>query len=312
MVDFRYHLVSIVAVFLALATGIVLGATALNGGVVHDLNGRIRGLIADKNSLRDQYLTERDRADAGDGFVKTAAPLLETGKLAGRTVVIVSLPGVTDGQHDAAATALKSGGAVISADVSVSDKVFDPAQSALVDDLASRLVPAGISLSASDPLARLGTVLGASVVAKPLHGVLRPDTFLRVVAGLHEAGLVTVSGTNPAPASAAVILVGPPAAKAVTPDPVPMFTLALARSARLQGSAVLVAGPELAAKSGGLLAAIRGDSATSATVSTVDDLGSPQGQVAVVLALAEQFAGGVGQYGSGSGAAAAFPGITAK
>ena len=31
VIDFRYHLVSIVAVFLALAVGIVIGATALNG-----------------------------------------------------------------------------------------------------------------------------------------------------------------------------------------------------------------------------------------------------------------------------------------
>ena len=31
MIDFRYHLVSIVAVFLALAIGIVLGSTELQG-----------------------------------------------------------------------------------------------------------------------------------------------------------------------------------------------------------------------------------------------------------------------------------------
>ena len=31
MIDFRYHLVSIVAVFLALAIGIVLGSTELEG-----------------------------------------------------------------------------------------------------------------------------------------------------------------------------------------------------------------------------------------------------------------------------------------
>ena len=31
MIDFRYHIVSIIAVFLALAVGIVVGTTALNG-----------------------------------------------------------------------------------------------------------------------------------------------------------------------------------------------------------------------------------------------------------------------------------------
>ena len=34
MIDFRYHLVSIVAVFLALGLGIVLGATALQPGTI--------------------------------------------------------------------------------------------------------------------------------------------------------------------------------------------------------------------------------------------------------------------------------------
>jgi hypothetical protein len=37
MIDFRYHLVSLVAVFLALAVGIVLGTTALNGPLTRGL-----------------------------------------------------------------------------------------------------------------------------------------------------------------------------------------------------------------------------------------------------------------------------------
>ena len=36
MIDFRYHLVSIVAVFLALAIGIVVGATQLKSVTVSD------------------------------------------------------------------------------------------------------------------------------------------------------------------------------------------------------------------------------------------------------------------------------------
>ena len=40
MVDFRYHLVSIIAVFLALAVGIVVGTAALNGPVLDSLRGK--------------------------------------------------------------------------------------------------------------------------------------------------------------------------------------------------------------------------------------------------------------------------------
>ena len=41
VVDFRYHLVSIIAVFLALAIGIVIGTTALNGALLDNLKGSI-------------------------------------------------------------------------------------------------------------------------------------------------------------------------------------------------------------------------------------------------------------------------------
>ena len=47
MIDFRYHLVSIVAVFLALAIGIVLGSTELQGSTID-------GLRTVSNSLRSQ------------------------------------------------------------------------------------------------------------------------------------------------------------------------------------------------------------------------------------------------------------------
>ena len=40
MIDFRYHVVSIVAVLLALALGLFLGSTTLQGRVFDDLKGR--------------------------------------------------------------------------------------------------------------------------------------------------------------------------------------------------------------------------------------------------------------------------------
>ena len=42
MIDFRYHLVSIVAVFLALAIGIVLGSTELQGTTIDALRRHAR------------------------------------------------------------------------------------------------------------------------------------------------------------------------------------------------------------------------------------------------------------------------------
>ena len=58
MIDFRYHLVSIVAVFLALAIGIVLGSTELQGNTIDVLRTSSNLL---KNEL-DQSNAERNTA----------------------------------------------------------------------------------------------------------------------------------------------------------------------------------------------------------------------------------------------------------
>ena len=58
MIDFRYHLVSIVAVFLALAIGIVLGSTELQPAAYNFLNSTSAKL---QNQL-DQAASQRDAA----------------------------------------------------------------------------------------------------------------------------------------------------------------------------------------------------------------------------------------------------------
>ncbi len=71
MIDFRYHLVSLIAVFLAVALGIVIGTTALNNPISADIEARVDQLEQDKRQLEDrtQELTaqvdERRRVRAG-------------------------------------------------------------------------------------------------------------------------------------------------------------------------------------------------------------------------------------------------------
>ena len=50
MISFRYHLVSIIAVFLALALGIVVGTTALNGPITTDLRKQVNTLKSDRST----------------------------------------------------------------------------------------------------------------------------------------------------------------------------------------------------------------------------------------------------------------------
>ena len=54
MIDFRYHVISIVAIFLALATGIALGAGPLGDEFDQQLANQAQQDRQDKEDLRDQ------------------------------------------------------------------------------------------------------------------------------------------------------------------------------------------------------------------------------------------------------------------
>ena len=69
---------------------------------------------------------------------------------------------------------------------------------------------------------------------------------------------------------------------------------------------IVVAG-ESTAGAGNLVGTVRGDSALSKPVSTVDNAGSPQGRAAVLLALAEQLEGKSGHYGVAGGSTSLLP-----
>ncbi len=92
MIDFRYHVVSLVSVFLALAVGVVLGAGPLRGQIANSLNASVEQLRDEKNQLRSD-LTGAENAIANrDTFTDEVLPDLVAGRLAGRTVALVALP----------------------------------------------------------------------------------------------------------------------------------------------------------------------------------------------------------------------------
>ena len=90
MIDFRYHLVSLIAVFLAVALGIVIGTTQLNGPILTDnLQGQVTALQEDKRSLEDQTQALQTQLDDVGVFEEAIGPTLVEDTLAGRSVVFV-------------------------------------------------------------------------------------------------------------------------------------------------------------------------------------------------------------------------------
>ena len=95
MFDLRYHVASLVAVFLALIIGIVVGVGISGKGFVSDserslLNERIADLKSrlDSATKRDTDLTRSQRA--AQAFVQQAYPALMNGRLSGANSVTAS------------------------------------------------------------------------------------------------------------------------------------------------------------------------------------------------------------------------------
>src|SRR5262249_35842814 len=135
VINFRYHVVSLTAVFLALAIGLVVGTAALNGPVADGLKSQIAAANKDNSNMRDQINQDREEINSSQDYAIEFAPALLNGKLTGRKLLVVALPG-TDEYADGVISMLKVAGATVSAKVTVQDKFFDPAMSYELLDLA--------------------------------------------------------------------------------------------------------------------------------------------------------------------------------
>ena len=114
MIDFRYHLVSLIAVFLAVALGIVIGTTQLNGPVLTNLQDQVSALQTDKRLLEDETQSLQTQLDSQGGFAEEVGPALVAGTLTGRRVLlVVTDEGVEADVVDEVGTLLDAAGAAI-------------------------------------------------------------------------------------------------------------------------------------------------------------------------------------------------------
>ena len=154
MIDFRYHLVSIVAIFLALAIGIVFGSTALRGvtlrALQHEAN-LLHNEISAKN-VANGSLNQQVGAD--QAFASAAAPLLLAHLLDGQSVVLVTAPGAPQQTVTGIAAAIRQAGGTVTGQVALQQQFFDTGATnennliALAQHLAQQLalpIPAGPS-----------------------------------------------------------------------------------------------------------------------------------------------------------------------
>src|SRR3954471_22042639 len=175
MLDFRYHALSLVAVFLALGIGLVIGAT-LGDSVVSQANRDVR------SSLRQTVIEARqdaraanDRVVQRDRALTAAFPYVAGGKLDGDRVAIVSSGALPQDVESNARAAIKDAGGKVD---SVSRFAAQPGLDELGKKLGGRFKLLGASEDDLRPLARR---LGRELVrGKGASGKLEtgyPDQF---------------------------------------------------------------------------------------------------------------------------------------
>lgn len=302
MIDFRYHIVSLISVFLALAVGIVLGAGPLKDTISQSLTGQVNQLRQEKDTLRDERDSARRARDDERSFVDYAAGELLAGRLDGQRVVIVSLARVPEETLRAVDVRLSQAGAAVTGYVTLTEAWTDPDTAAYRKQLAGSL---SAHLNPAPQGATTDVTLATSLV-QALTGVDSADptkfgdsaTSLLGILLTSDNALVTTDGDLTAPADSVVVLAPPVKARALPTDGVQTARLAVVAAAQ-QGSqgAVLVDG---ARGKGSLVDALLADPALAGTVTSVSGISATSAQVTVPMALAAQIAGKVGHYGHGN------------
>ncbi|KQY58934.1 hypothetical protein ASD11_04745 [Aeromicrobium sp. Root495] len=283
MISFRYHLVSIAAVLIALAAGVALGA-----GLLDDAGSELSG----SDDSTDPALARFD-----EGYAARTAPALLGDKLAKHSVVVLTLPGADEGQvADVVADVKKAGGSVTGQGV-LTAKLLDPANRQFAESVAQQAASdAGVTLS-GESYAQVGEALGRSVAGKVDASL--DDKAAAVDAAMVEAKLVTWKNKPSKAADLAVVVSG--SSRAGGSGPV---LAALAQGLDGAGAGTVVAGPTASSREEGYVAEVRD---ADSPVSTVDVTDAAAGPVVVALALAREASGNNGAWGTSRSADGALP-----
>ena len=122
MISLRYHIVSLVAVFLALALGIVVGSTVLQEGTVSALRATSQEVRQRSEENRTENLAlKQDKAHL-EAFGAAVLPDLVRDRLDGRSVVLVDTDKVDSGMRDSVRKVLEDAGANVDGQITFADE----------------------------------------------------------------------------------------------------------------------------------------------------------------------------------------------
>jgi copper transport outer membrane protein MctB len=307
VINFRYHVVSLTAVFLALAIGLVVGTAALNGPVADSLKERVNGLSKDNQLMRQKVSNMQKELELEEQFAAEIAQVVLPGKLAGRRVLVLDLPSGRE-HTEGVLKMLQTSGATVTGRVALQDKFLNPDNNSNLMELAvtaARPTAPASGLPGNGHGVETSSAMLASVLLDRPGGTPASEADRRaVLASYSNAGYLTTDEKVTGPAEAVVLVSGQPY---VDKDAAKKDESVVKVAEQFDRTgAMVVAGT--GASDGNLVAVVRCDPVLAQAISTVDDANTTQGQLVTSLALAQQLTEKkAGHYGVDDNAASLLP-----
>ena len=297
MINFRYHVVSILAVFLALAIGTVMGASFVGRGIIDNLQKRIDNVSqhADDEQAKNEKLQGEN--DQLNKYVDQTQGFAVARSLVGVRTNVVAERGTDGGTVDAQATLLREGGGTVPGVVWLEEKWnLDAPGSADELRAATGLTNRSKPVLRSAAARLLGQRLAASVPAADDVLAKLADAKFVVLSG--AAGSATPNAADFVGSATRVLELGGPG------HPTPSDLVPSIASGALDASAPVAVGQAFVASDAGpdrsaWIDAVANTPGLQGRISTVDDVELVEGRVAATLALSELGLGTVGNYGIG-------------
>ena len=319
MIDFRYHVVSIVAVFLALAIGIVLGSTELQGPTFNILNHTTAKLQNELDQARSQLAAAQSQANQGEQYAAAVEPAVLRDLLPGQRLLIVTEPGAQPQVVSGISTAATDAGASVTGQIALQPKFFDSSdttQDSLNQTTLDVAQAANIALTPTDSFQQQAAqVIGSEILVKPAGSVSatppssdQAASAQTMLSAYASSGFLNTTGQPATPATLVVIVTPQNAPADGAADPYDQVLVPLAAELAAKSSATVVAGSSAGSGPGSPMAVLRSNNVSN-RVSTVDDANLVSGQTVTIQALAAMLHGGkAGSYGfTDNGASAVAP-----
>jgi hypothetical protein len=318
VIDFRYHLVSIVAVFLALAIGIVLGSTELQGPAYNLLDKTTSKLQNELGQVSGQRDAAQQQATEGEMYAQAVEPTVLHDLLTGQRLLIVTEPGAQSSVVSGISSAALAAGASITGQINLATKFFDSsgtAQDSLNQTTLDVAQAAGLQLDSSATYQQQAAqVIASEILDKaaassagkpPADQVTEASTMLQAYAA---SQFLSTTGQPASPATLVVVVTPQNPPSDGSADQVDQVLIPLVTELAAKSSATVVVGSSAGSGAGSPIAVLRSNNVSS-QVSTVDNADLVAGQTVAMQALAVGLAGGkAGSYGfTANGASAIAP-----